>query len=205
MLIRDVGDTAFSVEFDGNAEVMGLRAAIRRSLPLRGLVELVPSLRSLLVCFDPQATSRAEIEAVVAALAADIGGDAMGEGRLWRIPVRYDGPDLVDVAKARGLSVEEVVGLHSTAVYRVLMLGFMPGFAYMGGLSAALRLPRLATPRLRVPAGAVAIADDMTAIYPWESPGGWRLLGRSSVCLFDQSREPPALLAAGDRVEFFAE
>lgn len=205
MRIKDVGDTAFSIEFGSNAEVVGLRAAIRRSRPVAGLIELVPSLGSLLVCFDPLATSRAEIEARIVALAADAGPGAIAEGRLWRIPVRYDGPDLEPVARACGLSPQEVVVLHAGVTYEVRMLGFMPGFAYMGGVPELLRLPRRAEPRVKVPAGSVAIADDMTAIYPWDSPGGWHLLGRSSVNLFDQNREPPALLAAGDRVEFIAE
>ncbi len=203
MRVRDAGDTAFSVEFDDNAGVQALRRALRGPSSLPGLVEVVPGLTSLLICFDPRKTSREEMEARVRALTVGTASSPAEAGRLWRIPVRYDGPDLDAVAAAAGLSVDEVIARHSGARYTVLMLGFMPGFAYMGGLDASLRIPRRAEPRLRVPAGSLAIADDMTAIYPWESPGGWHLLGRSTgPCLFDSSRQPPALLAAGDRVEF---
>jgi KipI family sensor histidine kinase inhibitor len=205
MLIKSVGDTAFSVELEGNAQVMALRGAIRADDNILGIVACVPALRALLIRFDPALITRGELEARVRNLTATLSEAHAGEGRLWRIPVRYDGPDLDHVARACGLSVAEVVALHGAARYRVLMLGFMPGFAYMGGLPDALRLPRRAEPRLKVPAGAVAIADDMTAIYPWESPGGWHLLGQSGVTLFDQTRDPPALLAPGDRVEFVAQ
>lgn len=204
MLIKSVGDTAFSVEMEGNAQVMALRGAIRADDNILGIVACVPALRALLIRFDPALITRGELEARVRNLTTTLNETHAGEGRLWRIPVRYDGPDLDQVAQTCGLSVDEVIALHGAARYRVLMLGFMPGFAYMGGLPDALRLPRRAEPRLKVPAGAVAIADDMTAIYPWESPGGWHLLGQSDVTLFDQTRDPPALLAPGDRVEFVA-
>jgi KipI family sensor histidine kinase inhibitor len=202
MRVKDVGDTAFSVEFDDNAGVQALRRALRGPSPLPGLVEVVPGLTSLLVGFDPRMTSREEMEARVRALTVGTGSSPAEAGRLWRIAVRYDGPDLDAVAAASGLSVDEVIARHSGTRYTVLMLGFMPGFAYMGGLDASLRIPRRTEPRLKVPAGSLAIADDMTAIYPWESPGGWHLLGSTEINLFDANRQPPALLAAGDRVEF---
>lgn len=202
MRISHVGDTAFAVEFDDGAAVLGLNAAIRRAGCIPGLVETIPTLRSLLVIFDPLAISQAEMEDRIRGLAVTAGEVAREDGRLWRIPVRYDGPDLDDVARICGLSSDQVVALHSRTIYRVRMLGFMPGFAYMGDLPPGLRLPRRAEPRLKVPAGSVAMADDMTAIYPWESPGGWHLLGRTDMVLFDQERDPPALLATGDRVEF---
>lgn len=202
MRVKDVGDTAFSVEFDDNAGVQALRRALRGPSPLLGLVEVVPGLTSLLVGFDPRMTSREEMEARVRALTVGTGSSPAEAGRLWRIAVRYDGPDLDAVAAASGLSVDEVIARHSGTRYTVLMLGFMPGFAYMGGLDASLRIPRRTEPRLKVPAGSLAIADDMTAIYPWESPGGWHLLGSTEINLFDADRQPPALLAAGDRVEF---
>ncbi|CAA7618718.1 5-oxoprolinase subunit PxpB [Magnetospirillum sp. SS-4] len=202
MRVRDVGDTAFSIELDDNAAVAALRVALRHGPPVPGLIETVPGLSSLLVCFDPARASRDAVEAAVRERASGVGGAEPAAGRLWRIAVRYDGPDLGAVAAAAGLSVDEVIALHGGTRYSVLMLGFMPGFAYLGGLDSRLRIPRRAEPRLRVPAGSVAIADDMTAIYPWESPGGWHLLGTAGVVLFDQTRQPPALLAAGDQVEF---
>jgi inhibitor of KinA len=200
--IRDVGDTAFSIAFDDGAGVVALNAAILQAGRLAGLVETIPSLLSLLVIFDPSRVSRAAMEEHVRMLAATTTTGSAVQGRSWRIPVVYDGPDLEDVARACGLTPPQVIQLHSGMVYEVRMLGFMPGFAYMGTLPEALRLPRRAEPRLKVPAGSLAMADDMTAIYPWESPGGWHLLGRAEAVLFDQNREPPALLAAGDRVEF---
>jgi KipI family sensor histidine kinase inhibitor len=113
-----------------------------------------------------------------------------------------DGPDLVDVAHAGGLDPAAVIEAHAGVDYVVYMLGFLPGFPFMGDVPPALRLPRRSEPRVRVPAGSVAIATGLTAIYPWESPGGWHLLGRCPAPLFDPSLNPPALLAAGDRVRF---
>jgi KipI family sensor histidine kinase inhibitor len=125
--------------------------------------------------------------------------------RRWRIPVCYEddyAPDLPEVARLTGLSPQEVVRLHSSAHYHVYMLGFLPGFAYLGDLPAALALPRRADPRVRVPAGSISIATSLTAIYPYESPGGWHLIGATPIRFFEARRMPPALLAAGDQVLF---
>ena len=127
------------------------------------------------------------------------------DGRHWRLPVCYEGeaaPDLAEVAATLGVDEAEVVALHSGTEYLVYMLGFLPGFPFMGDLPERLRLPRRSQPRVRVPAGSVAIATGLTAIYPWESPGGWHLLGRCPVPLFDARRASPSLLAAGDKVRF---
>ncbi len=208
--LTDLGDTAFNVEFgDGidratNARVTALAAAIRHRPPA-GLVEVVPTFRSLLVSYDPLATCRAVIEAEVMALAAGCDEAPAATGRSWRIPVCYDddlGPDLAEIRRATGLSRAEVIALHAGTGYFVYMLGFMPGFAYLGDTPPALRLPRRDTPRVKVPAGSVAIADAMGAVYPWDSPGGWHLLGRTPAVMFDLGRDPPSLLAAGDRVAF---
>ncbi len=123
-------------------------------------------------------------------------------GRTHEIPVRYDGEDLAELAALHGLSVEEAIGLHLAPLYRVAFLGFSPGFAYLLGLDARLRTPRLERPRALVPAGSVAIGDGFTAVYPVASPGGWRLLGRTSSTLFDPERRTPASLATGDCVRF---
>lgn len=214
--ITEVGDTAFNVEFgDGidpetNARVMSLCRAVRRARDgggLAGLVEVVPTFRSLLVCYDPVVTSRIAVEAEVTALVATCADSQASAGRRWRIPVCYEGefgPDLADVAAATGLAADEVIAAHCGTEFFVYMLGFMPGFAYMGDVPAILRLPRKASPRLKVPAGSVAIAESFAAIYPWESPGGWHLLGRTPVTFFDLERPQPSLLAPGDRVVFHA-
>jgi KipI family sensor histidine kinase inhibitor len=214
--ITDVGDTAFSVEFGDtvdpaiSARVTGLRHAVAeacRAGGLAGLVETVPTFRSLLVQYDPLATSRAVLEAEIRAIANTSGTAPESAGRLWEIPVCYDadlGEDLGEIAASRGLSRDEAIGLHTGAEFFVYMLGFMPGFAYMGGLPDALRLPRRASPRLKVPPGSVAVADSLCAVYPWESPGGWHLIGRTPLRMFDLGRDQPSLLAAGDRVRFHA-
>ena len=210
--ITDVGDTAFSVEFGEtvdratNLRVSGLCHAIRAASPA-GLVEVVPTFRSVLVSYDPLLTCRARLQTEVEALAAE-GRDVLAtQGWSWRIPVCYDddlGPDLEEVGRACGLTRQEVIACHGGAEYFVYMLGFMPGFAYMGGLPDRLRLPRRSTPRLKVPAGSVAMADAYAAVYPWDSPGGWHLLGQTPVVFFDLARPRPSLLAAGDRVRFHA-
>lgn len=120
------------------------------------------------------------------------------------IPTHYDGPDLLDTAERSKLSVAELVALHSGRVYRAFFLGFLPGFAYCGVLDPGIVAPRLVRPRERVPAGSVAIADGQTAVYPFDSPGGWRLIGQTELRVFDAASEPPALIRPGDRVRFVA-
>lgn len=212
--VLDAGDAAFTVEF-GNGIAPGLLAAVNAldtaiarlhaegGLP--GLVETMPTFRSLTVFFDPLVTGRAALIAALQPLFAVAEHGALVDGRHWRLPVCYEGdaaPDLAETARAIGVSEAEVVALHSGTEYLVYMLGFLPGFPFMGDLPEALRLPRRAEPRVRVPAGSVAIATGLTAIYPWESPGGWHLLGRCPVPLFDAARASPSLLAAGDWVRF---
>lgn len=203
------GDTAFVVEFGNaidrtlNAKVMALhRAVVAAGLP--GIVETLPTFRSLMVFYDPLTATRAELEPQVLALAAGK-SERAAAGKLWRLPVCYDGelaPDLAEVAERTKMSVEQVVALHAGATYFAYVLGFMPGFAYLGGLPKQLDLPRRKEPRVRVPQNSVAIAGEMTAIYPWESPGGWHLIGRTPIALFDLRREQPILWGAGDEVQF---
>jgi inhibitor of KinA len=203
------GDRALVVEFGDRVDralseaVLRLAASIR-SAGLGGVVETVPTFRSLMVHYDPLVTSRAELEAgITNLLDRDLGNRAAGT--LWRIPVCYDGefaPDLANVAQLTGLGLREVVARHSAARYHVYMLGFLPGFPYLGDLAPELALPRRADPRVRVPAGSVAVATRLTAIYPYESPGGWHLIGTTPVRLFDIERYRPALLAPGDTVLF---
>jgi KipI family sensor histidine kinase inhibitor len=208
------GDTAFSVQFGTtidaatNAKVMGLHAAIKAEKAagrLAGLVEAVPSFRALLVHYDPLATSRAELEPAIDRLAA-ARHTATTIGRHWLIPCCYDdpelAPDLNDVAARTGHGIEEVVALHSGTTFAVYVIGFMPGFPFMGGLPKSLELPRRKQPRLNVPRSSVAIALNMTGVYPWESPGGWHLIGRTPLYMFDQRRAEPSLLGPADRVRF---
>jgi KipI family sensor histidine kinase inhibitor len=203
------GDTAFVVEFGAsidralNAKVMALHRAITAA-DLPGIVETLPTFRSLMVFYDPLLTTRAELEPQVLALAGSRSEQAAA-GKLWRLPVCYEGefaPDLAEVAERTKLSVEQVIALHAGATYFAYVLGFMPGFAYLGGLPKELDLPRRNEPRVRVPQNSVAIAGEMTAIYPWESPGGWHLIGRTPVALFDLRRAQPILWGAGDEVQF---
>ncbi|WP_341704733.1 5-oxoprolinase subunit PxpB [Ferrovibrio sp.] len=205
--IRDFGDTGFSVEFgEGidravNAMVMALHAALGEAA-LPGVIETIPSFRALLVQYDPLVTARVDLEAKVRAMLPDLTA-AEHVGRLWRLPVCYApdlAPDLNDVAERCKLAPEDVAARHAAGRFFVYMLGFMPGLAYMGGLEAALQLPRRKEPRLKVPPGSVAIAESMTTIYPWESPGGWHLIGRTPLRLFDAGRAEPTLLAPGDEV-----
>jgi KipI family sensor histidine kinase inhibitor len=211
-----LGDAAFTVEFGAtldpalHARVLGLAQALetlRRRGRLAGVVEWVPTFRSLTIHFDPDQTDPDRLARRLLA-AARKGSAAPAPGGGWRIPVCFDedfAPDLADLAAARGLPVGSVVRLLTATEFQVYMLGFLPGFPYLGGLPPALEMPRLATPRRAVPAGSLAVAGGLCAVYPWESPGGWRLLGRTPVPLFDARRAPrPALLAPGDRVSWRA-
>jgi len=203
------GDRALVVEFGDRVDrvlsddVLRLDAGLRAGA-LPGVVETVPTFRSLMVHYDPLATSYADLEQAITRL-LDQRSDAYSAAKSWRVPICYDGefaPDLPEVARLAGLTPSEVVGLHSAVRYHVYMLGFLPGFPYLGDLPPQLALPRRADPRLRVPAGSVSIATCLTAIYPYESPGGWHLIGATPICLFDPARPRPALLAPGDIVQF---
>jgi KipI family sensor histidine kinase inhibitor len=207
--ILAAGDSAFVVEFGAridralNAKVMDLHRTLAAA-KLPGIVETLPTFRSLMVFYDPLTTTRAELEPQVLALSGSKSEQALA-GKLWRLPVCYDGefaPDLTEVAERTKLTVEQVIALHAGATYFAYVLGFMPGFAYLGGLPKELDLPRRKDPRVRVPQNSVAIAGEMTAIYPWESPGGWHLIGRTPIALFDLRREQPILWGAGDEVQF---
>jgi KipI family sensor histidine kinase inhibitor len=204
------GDAALVVEFgdeislDINRRVHILAHALEQNL-LPGLGEAVPSYRSLLVHYDPLRLSYEEVKAFVSGALQKCEGAPLPEPRLVEIPTVYGGefgPDIEFVAEHNGLSVEEVIRLHSSATYTVYMLGFAPGFPYMGKIPKAIIAPRLPTPRKSVPAGSVGIAGSQTGIYPIATPGGWRLIGRTPVTLFDPERSPPTVLRPGDRVQF---
>ncbi|HEX9325249.1 MAG TPA: 5-oxoprolinase subunit PxpB [Reyranella sp.] len=208
------GDTAFSVEFGNeispeiNGRVMALHAAIGQATQagqLAGVVETVPSMRALMVCYDPMATSRAKLEPAIEGLIAR-GLPTGMKTRQVTIPCCYDdaefAPDLAEIAERTKKKKEEVIALHLASRFKVYVLGFMPGLAYIAGLEKSLYLPRRSQPRVRVPRSTVAIAMDMTTIYPFESPGGWHLIGRTPLWMFDQRREQPVFLAPGDSLTF---
>ena len=197
--ISAYGDSALLVHMD---DLGAVHEAYRRLRAARipGVVDLVPAARTLLVVTEPGAADVPRIEDCLAVPSKTEAASAAGE--LVRIPVSYDGEDLEDVARLVGITVEEVVTRHSAREYVAAFCGFLPGFAYLTGLDDSLHVPRLGTPRVRVPAGSVAIADQFTAVYPRESPGGWRLIGRTQHQLFDIGREPPALLSPTTRVRF---
>jgi 5-oxoprolinase (ATP-hydrolysing) subunit B len=168
------------------------------------VLEVVPGMNNLTLVFDPLEADHDALAAQLLAAwnAANVTSTA---GREVEIPVHYggeSGPDLQVVADHSGLAVDDIVRRHSSGEYVVFFLGFQPGFAYMGGLDAALHTPRRASPRLEVPAGSVGIGGEQTGIYPATSPGGWQLIGRTDLPLFDASRRPPTLLQPGDRVRF---
>lgn len=205
MTLKALGDSAWLVEFPGEsgeaalARVMGLMAALENERP-DGVVDVVPSFASVAVRFD-EADGLEILEWIGSVVVAD----RLIAGEEREIPVCYGGehgPDLEDLAARTGLSVEEVIGLHSDAVYTVAAVGFSPGFPYLLGLPELLNVPRRETPRLAVPAGSVAVAGGQAGIYPFASPGGWHVLGRTSVGLFDPRAARPALLRSGDRVRF---
>ena len=165
----------------------------------------MPAYASVVVRFDPLRIAPADAEREVTRLAkTERRRLPIDGGRDVEIATHYDGPDLVETADRSKLSVDELVALHSGRIYRAFFLGFLPGFAYCGVLDPRIVAPRLVRPRERVPAGSVAIADGQTSIYPFDSPGGWRLIGRTDVRVFDSTREPPALIRPGDRVRFVA-
>ena len=190
-------DTAISAE--AQRHVARLTAALHG---VRGILNLHPAFVSVLIDFDPRLRTHAAIEALVRERLAGGCEPPAESQRLVEIPVVYDGPDLEDVARHANLSPERVVELHSSAGYQVSFVGFSTCFPYLSGLPAELATPRLTAPRKHVPAGSIAIGGAQGGIYPLASPGGWRLIGRTPLDLFDPHAEPPALLRMGDRVRF---
>ncbi len=175
---------------------------------ISGVIEVVPTYRSLLVYFDPLTVSRTTLGERIGALAGEEENTAAGaSARVVEIPVGYGGdlgPDLEFVASHTGLSQDEVVAIHTSVPYLVYMLGFTPGFPYLGGMSERIAAPRLEKPRTAIPGGSVGIAGSQTGIYPVTSPGGWQIIGRTPVRLFDPQAASPFLFAAGDYLQFRA-
>lgn len=223
MRVVPLGDRALLIHLGttiDDATHRRVRAVSARltSRRIPGLVELVPAFASVAVHYDPTCVPNelpggaarppyARFAEAIEAALADLGEEPLTASRTVEIPVRYggdEGPDLGLVAAGHGLSPEDVVRLHTGSEYRVYMLGFAPGFAYLGGLPDLLVTPRRDEPRTAVPAGSVGIGGSQTGIYPLTTPGGWQIIGRTSLSLFDPRRVPPALLAIGDIVRFHA-
>ena len=203
------GDRAIVIEFgsvidpDINALVHRMAAAIERA-QLDGVIELVPTYRSLMLHYDPTLTRPDALQRDILSLDTDASGKA-DDQRLIEIPTLYGGeygPDIGFVAENAGMSESEVIEIHSSADYLVYAMGFSPGFPYLGGLDPRLNTPRLNTPRTLIPGGSVGIAETQTGAYPVASPGGWQLIGRTPLKLFDPESDPPTVINAGDRARF---
>jgi KipI family sensor histidine kinase inhibitor len=189
-----------------SARVQQLCTAVELALG-PDLVDLVPSYASLLVIYDPLRTDHLRVHACIRRAERDLVADSAADSRLVTLPVYYSleaGPDLENLAHSTGLSPEQVIDIHQQQEYRVYAIGFAPGFAYLGEVDRRIAAPRLATPRQKVPRGAVAIADTQTAVYPAPSPGGWNLIGRCPQRMFDPGSTPTMPVSVGDRVRFEA-
>ncbi len=198
-----------SIDYGVNARVYALQAVVDDSDWSDVVVEMIPTFRSILIEYDFTESSFAEMQGRLEVALQDVedAGDANRGASVGvhDLPVAYGGehgPDLDMVADHAGMTNDEVVQIHSDAEYRVFMLGFSPGFPYLGGMDERIACPRLATPRLKVAAGSVGIAESQTGIYPNESPGGWQIIGRSPSILFDVTSEPPSTLLPGSVVRF---
>jgi KipI family sensor histidine kinase inhibitor len=215
--IVHLGDAALLATFGDvidpalNQRVLVAAAVVRRAMGVGDRwLSAIPAYASLLVEYDPLRldadAAAAELRVLLAAAETD-GASPAADPLPIEIAVRYggeDGPDLEAVAERCQLTAEQVVEVHTSVIYRAYMLGFAPGFAYLGELPSALEVPRLDTPRRRVPAGSVAIAGRQTAVYPQDTPGGWQLIGRTDRRMWDLGRQPPALITEGSRVRFIA-
>jgi KipI family sensor histidine kinase inhibitor len=208
--ILPLGDSSLLVQLGDqidlalNQRVHALSALIE-SAPLEGIFETVPAYATLVVHYDPAFLTYSEITAWILEQMDRVDESAHRTPRRVEVPVRYggeSGPDLEPVAASKGISPSDVIRLHMSRTYTVYMMGFTPGFPYMGTLDERLRMPRLETPRTLVPAGTVAIAGEQTGIYPLDSPGGWQLLGWTPLKLFDPTQDEPFLFRPGDEVRF---
>jgi KipI family sensor histidine kinase inhibitor len=204
--VHPLGDSALLAELGSrldtalNTRAIALAAALKKRRDVR---QAMAGYASVTVHFDPELTTHDALAAAIKRLATK--RPPMAEpGRLHRIPVVYDGPDMEAVAAVLALSAAEIATIHTKPIYRVFLVGFVPGWGYLGPLPEQLELPRRQVPRTKVPAGSVAIAGRQTGIYPLPTPGGWHLIGRTPVKLFLPNSDPPSLFRAGDRVKFFA-
>jgi inhibitor of KinA len=204
------GDTAFIIKA-GDEISEEINSIIRKLLirieneKISGVTDFIPTYNELMVCYDPSVTGCRELWSILQSCASDLESVALRETSVVHVPVLYGGehgPDLHYVADYNGLNEEDVIRIHTSAVYLVYMLGFTPGFCYLGGMDQRIATPRRQTPRLTIPAGAVGIADSQTGIYPIDSPGGWQLIGSTPLRLFSPDSKPEFLFQAGDRIRF---
>lgn len=201
------GDRALIVEYgreicELNNDCVSQLAAWLEKQNLEGVRELVPTYCSLMVCYDPALITYPKLVQRLKGFKPSMMGDGKGEKKIWEIPCVYDGADLSSMEELCKLSKEEIIKLHSGRDYRIYMLGFLPGFVYLGGLDERIHAPRLTSPRTAIPAGSVAIGGGQTGIYPIVAPGGWRLLGRTPLKLYDPDRAEPILCKAGEYIRF---
>jgi inhibitor of KinA len=209
--ISPLGDAAVVLQLDDKIHLEAHRKvrAVSRYLeqyPIPGMIEYVPAFTTVAVFYDPMRQSYREIRKILEGIVSRLEELEDVQPRRVIIPVCYGGdfgPDLNFVAEHNGLTPEEVIEIHSSGEYLVFMIGFAPGFAYMGGMSGKIAAPRRSSPRLRIPAGSVGIAGQQTGAYPIETPGGWQLIGRTPLALFRPNDNPPSFLQAGDIVRFF--
>lgn len=199
MRLLPCGDAGLLVEVADLDEVLALHAGLAADPPT-GVRDLVPAARTVLIHFDPAATTPAELAAAVRAVRPRPA--AHDEAKPVRIPVVYDGADLAEVGELTGLGADGVIAAHTRSVWTVAFGGFAPGFGYLVGGDPRLHVPRRSESRTRVPAGAVGLAGEFSGVYPRASPGGWQLIGRTERVLWDVDRDPPALLHPGVRVSF---
>lgn len=204
------GDCGITVHFGNeiNEEINSLAtrfasAAERADIP--GAVEYIPAFCSVTVIYDPLKTSSKELIKQLKKAQKNSGGENNLKPVLYKIPVCYDdefAPDMESVEKITGLAKEEIIAIHTGRDYPIYMLGFLPGFAYLGNMDKRIAAPRLETPRVKIPRGSVGIGGNQTGIYPSDSPGGWRLIGKTPVRVYDERKESPILYRAGDRIRF---
>ena len=209
--IKPAGDSALLVQLGNeispelNAKVRALNLALQDSHVIEGIIETVPAYCSLLVCFDPLKVDLLQVEAELEKAVQSTNEHFFSQPIVTVIPVCYGGdlgPDLEFVSDYCKLAPEEVIAFHSAPNYLIYMLGFTPGFPYLGGMDPRIATPRLENPRTKIPAGSVGIAGEQTGIYPIESPGGWRIIGRSPIKIYDPFREPPVLFSSGNYLRF---
>ncbi len=200
-LIVELGD---EINLDLNRRVHKLTKAIQRT-SIQGIIDIIPTYRSILIQYDILQTTLEGLQNHLKNVDASLDTTVLEKTRIIHLPTLYKGdygPDLEFVAEHTELTIEEIVHLHSSSNYPVYMMGFTPGFPYLGGLSTKLATPRLKTPRVTIPAGSVGIAENQTGVYPVASPGGWQIIGRTPLILFDPNQTHPSLINAGDYVKF---
>ncbi len=208
--ILTAGDSALLIEFEQkiapeiNAQITAFVHLLKEQ-HIEGVTDLIPAFASLLINYDPRVIGYKDLKARIEELLKIEVSEEAGDARVFEIPVCYGGeygPDIANIAENAGISEQEVIDIHCSKDYLIYMLGFLPGFVYLGGLDERIHTPRLANPRISIPAGSVGIAASQTGIYPLNSPGGWQLLGMTPVKTYDPERETPILVEAGDYIRF---